>query len=59
MVLKLRNIKEPPDNASDDIVTKYKELLSQTSQGYAKHIKISHFVKELPIKRIQDAVKEL
>jgi len=56
---KLRNIKKPPDDASDDIITKYKELLSQTSQGYAKHIKISHFVKELPIKRIEDAVKEL
>ena len=56
---KLRSIIKPPNNAPDSEQMKYKNLLSITSQGYARHIKEEHPVKELPISRIQEAVNNL
>jgi hypothetical protein len=56
---KLSKIILPPKDANDDEKTKYKNLLSITSQGYAKHIKKAHLIKELPIARIQEAVSNL
>ena len=56
---KLKKLIKPSEDASEDIVAKYKAEFNKINQEYATHISKSHPIKELPIKRLHDAVNQL
>ena len=51
---KLKNIKKPDNDASEDELNNYKKLLSTTSVDYSNHIKEFHSNTELPIQRLEN-----
>ena len=50
---------KPNDDAPEEEMTTYKQLIRETSIGYAEHIKEFHSNTELPIKRIEEAVANI
>ena len=53
---KLRNIIVPNEDATEEEMIAYKNLLSETNINYANHLKEKHEVVDLPIKRLEEVI---
>ena len=51
---KLKEIIQPDDDATEQEVKEYKNLVSTTNVNYSNHIKESHDNSELPIARLEE-----